>query len=82
MPRRPVLDRRSRCFEGELPKARHPIESPILRGSCATSFTQAFETKRATRKARQIRPRAEQETGGTMQSVERFDVLFLDVRHG
>ena len=33
-------------------------------------------------KARQIRPRVEQETGGTMQSVERFDVLFFDVRDG
>jgi len=31
-------------------------------------------------KARQIRPRVEQETGGIMQSVERYDVLFYDVR--
>jgi hypothetical protein len=31
-------------------------------------------------KARQIRPRVEQETGGTMRAVERYDVLFLDVR--
>jgi hypothetical protein len=30
-------------------------------------------------KAQQIRPRVEQETGGTMQSVERYDVLFYDV---
>ncbi len=30
-------------------------------------------------KARQIRPRVEQDTGGTMQSVERYDVLFFDV---
>jgi hypothetical protein len=30
-------------------------------------------------KARQIRPRVEQESGGTMQSVERYDVLFYDV---
>ena len=30
-------------------------------------------------KAREIRPRVEQETGGTMQSVEPFDVLFYDV---
>ena len=31
-------------------------------------------------KARQIRPRVEQETGGTMRAVERYDVLFFDVR--
>jgi hypothetical protein len=31
-------------------------------------------------KARQIRPRLEQATSGTMQSVERYDVLFYDVR--
>jgi quinol monooxygenase YgiN len=31
-------------------------------------------------KARQIRPRVEQETGGTMQAVEKYDVLFFDVR--
>jgi quinol monooxygenase YgiN len=31
-------------------------------------------------KARQIRPRVEQETGGTMRSVERYDVLLFDVR--
>ncbi len=31
-------------------------------------------------KARQIRPRVEHETGGTMRSVERYDVLFFDVR--
>ena len=30
--------------------------------------------------ARQIRPRVEQETGGTMRAVERYDVLFFDVR--
>jgi quinol monooxygenase YgiN len=30
-------------------------------------------------KARHIRPRLEQETGGTMRAVERFDVLFFDV---
>ena len=38
--------------------------------------------ERSDAKARQIRPRVEQETGGTMQSVERFDVLFFDVRDG
>lgn len=31
-------------------------------------------------KARQIRPRVEQETGGTMRSVEKYDVLFFDIR--
>jgi quinol monooxygenase YgiN len=31
-------------------------------------------------KARQIRPRVEEETGGKMQSVESYDVLFFDVR--
>jgi quinol monooxygenase YgiN len=31
-------------------------------------------------KARQIRPRVEQETGGTMRAVETYDVLFFDVR--
>jgi quinol monooxygenase YgiN len=31
-------------------------------------------------KARQIRPRVEQETGGTMRAVERYDVVFFDVR--
>ncbi len=29
--------------------------------------------------ARQIRPRVEEQTGGTMRSVERYDVLFYDV---
>jgi quinol monooxygenase YgiN len=31
-------------------------------------------------KARRIRPRVEQETGGTMRAVEEYDVLFFDVR--
>jgi Antibiotic biosynthesis monooxygenase len=31
-------------------------------------------------KARQIRPRVEQETGGTMRAVESYDVLFFDFR--
>jgi Antibiotic biosynthesis monooxygenase len=31
-------------------------------------------------RAGQIRPRVEQETGGTMRSVERYDVLFFDIR--
>jgi quinol monooxygenase YgiN len=39
---------------------------------------EAREASDAT--ARQIRPRVEQETGGKMQAVERYDVLFFDVR--
>jgi quinol monooxygenase YgiN len=31
-------------------------------------------------KARQIRPQVEHETGGTMRAVERYDVLFFDLR--
>jgi hypothetical protein len=31
-------------------------------------------------KARQIRPRVEQETGGTMQAVKNYEVLFFDVQ--
>lgn len=31
-------------------------------------------------KARQIRPRVERESGGTMRKVETYDVLFFDVR--
>jgi hypothetical protein len=31
-------------------------------------------------KARRIRPHVEQETGGTMRSVETYDVLFFDIR--
>jgi Antibiotic biosynthesis monooxygenase len=31
-------------------------------------------------KARQIRPQVEQETGGTMRSIEKYDVLFFDIR--
>jgi len=31
-------------------------------------------------KARHIRPRVEQHTGGTMRSVEEYDVLFFDIR--
>ena len=30
--------------------------------------------------ARRIRPRVEQQTGGTMRSVEEYDVLFFDIR--
>jgi quinol monooxygenase YgiN len=31
-------------------------------------------------KAREIRPRVEHETGGSMRAVERYDVLFFDVQ--
>ena len=31
-------------------------------------------------KARRIRPRVEEGTGGTMRAVERYEVLFIDVR--
>ena len=31
-------------------------------------------------KARQIRPRVEEGTGGTMRAVERYEVLFFDVK--
>ena len=31
-------------------------------------------------KARAIRPRVEQESGGTMRKVENYDVLFFDIR--
>jgi quinol monooxygenase YgiN len=42
---------------------------------------ESSETREASdAKARQIRPRVEQETGGTMRAVERYDVLFFDVR--
>ena len=36
--------------------------------------------ERSDLKARQLRPRVEQDTGGTMRSVENYDVLFLDIR--
>ena len=39
---------------------------------------EARETSDA--KARQIRPRVEQATGGTMRAVETYEVLFFDVR--
>jgi quinol monooxygenase YgiN len=40
--------------------------------------SEARETSDA--KARQIRPRVERETDGTMRAVETYDVLFFDVR--
>ena len=35
---------------------------------------------RSDMKARQIRPRVEQQTGGTMEAVEPYEVLFYDLR--
>jgi hypothetical protein len=45
-----------------------------------TLWQSEADLERSDKKARQIRPRVEQATGGTMQSVERYDVLFFDVR--
>ncbi|HEX2435068.1 MAG TPA: hypothetical protein VHI76_00275 [Solirubrobacterales bacterium] len=45
-----------------------------------TLWQSEADRERSDKKARQIRPRVEQATGGTMQSVERYDVLFFDVR--
>jgi antibiotic biosynthesis monooxygenase len=39
---------------------------------------EAREASDAT--ARRIRPRVEQETGGTMRAVERYEVLLVDVK--
>jgi hypothetical protein len=45
-----------------------------------TLWRSEADRERSDEKARQIRPRVEQATGGTMQSVESYDVLFFDVR--
>lgn len=45
-----------------------------------TLWRNEADRERSNEKARQIRPRVEQATGGTMQSVESFDVLFFDIR--
>jgi hypothetical protein len=45
-----------------------------------TLWQSEADRERSDEKARQIRPRVEQATGGTMQSVERYEVLFFDVR--
>ena len=37
------------------------------------------EREASDARAREIRPRLERETGGTMRAVEQFDVLFLDI---
>ena len=45
-----------------------------------TLWESAAARDRSDTKARQIRPQVEQASGGTMQSVEPYDVLFFDVR--
>jgi hypothetical protein len=45
-----------------------------------TLWQSEADRERSDERARQIRPRVEQATGGTMQSVESYDVLFFDVR--
>jgi hypothetical protein len=50
------------------------------RRSEVTLWQSEADRERSDEKARQIRPRVEQATGGTMQSVENYDVLFFDVR--
>ena len=45
-----------------------------------TLWDTAEEREASDAKARQIRPRVEQGTGGTMRSVERYEVLFYDVK--
>ena len=44
-----------------------------------TLWASAEEREASDAKARQIRPRVEEGTGGTMQAVERYEVLFFDV---
>ena len=53
-------------------------ETGTALGVTLWSSDEARETSDS--KARQIRPRVEEETGGTMRSVERYEVLFFDVR--
>jgi hypothetical protein len=45
-----------------------------------TLWQRKADRERSDEKAQQIRPRVEQATDGTMQSVENYDVLFFDVR--
>jgi hypothetical protein len=44
-----------------------------------TLWQSEADRERSDEKARDLRPRVEQATGGTMQSVERYDVLFFDL---
>ena len=45
-----------------------------------TLWDSEWEREARDVRAREIRPRLERETGGTMGSVEQFDVLFFDIR--
>jgi quinol monooxygenase YgiN len=44
-----------------------------------TLWESAEEREASDAKARQIRPRVEEGTGGTMRAVERYEVLLFDV---
>jgi quinol monooxygenase YgiN len=44
-----------------------------------TLWASTEEREASDAKARQIRPRVEEGTGGTMRAVERYEVLFIDV---
>jgi hypothetical protein len=44
-----------------------------------TLWASAEEREASDARARQIRPRVEEGTGGTMRAVERYEVLFFDV---
>ena len=44
-----------------------------------TLWSSEEEREASDAKARQIRPRVEEGTGGTMRAVERYEVLFIDV---
>jgi hypothetical protein len=45
-----------------------------------TLWASEEEREASDAKARQIRPRVEEGTGGTMRAVERYEVLFIDVK--
>ena len=45
-----------------------------------TLWASVEEREASDAKARQIRPRVEEGTGGTMRAVERYEVLFFDVK--
>ena len=44
-----------------------------------TLWTSEESREASDAKARQIRPRVEEGTGGTMRAVERYEVLFVDM---
>ena len=47
-----------------------------------TLWASAEEREASDAEAREIRPRVEEGTGGTMRAVERYEVLFFDVPSG